>query len=675
VHRFLLPLLLAALAVTGGTTSARADASCAQTTNLVFYSTDTAILANALGAAAAPCTDYWISITPTAAGGPRGGPPISAIHALGPHFHALAELRPDKWATLEGGFGGWYRAGLEIRQEMKNAGYTSNDTWAVNEVGSSSNQLLAKGIFSGLGTARQDFRDWLRGLYTGDGTPDPGVVFAADPPQYTTDISAYVGDATSLFYSDGPFWHDMQQDVSFWGQETYADSRSAGDSGATLGDRAANLSDYYLHGFRLAAQGNDATAAARRFFAAAYTPLGNGSYRYAIPDPASSTSAFGYDDIGLPGMLQFISVQAYALRMSTSGRFGFAVAPTTGSSPLPTTAAERLATYQRIAAAIRDSASDPAGACTAPTGPPPCELTVAGGPAPNWRTLANTQEGTDVTVPVGDGVNVMFDTVSERGSTWFESSDPAGAPDGFTALGKAYDLDTTSRGSGPIVICLPFSGAQYPHVFRGGIDITTSAGCGTTGTLAGTVALAKDATPPVITPDVQGPKTGDWYTGDVTLSWTVSDAQSPVSTSGCETEHVTEDTTGTTFTCTATSDGGPQSASVVIRRDATAPTITCAATPSTLWPPNGKFVPVDVAVTVADAISGPAGFALTTAPSDDASGWTVGTADTSGLMRAERPGNGGDRIYSLTYTATDAAGNTAICVAQITVPHDERHGG
>jgi hypothetical protein len=110
---------------------------------------------------------------------------------------------------------------------------------------------------------------------------------------------------------------------------------------------------------------------------------------------------------------------------------------------------------------------------------------------------------------------------------------------------------------------------------------------------------------------------------------------------------------------------------VTIRRDATPPAITCTPTPSTLWPPNGQLVPVSVEVEVTDETSGPDGFLLTGAPAADAADFVVGEPDVAGLLRARRPGNGGDREYTLTYTARDVAGNSATCDATVSVPHDE----
>jgi hypothetical protein len=147
---------------------------------------------------------------------------------------------------------------------------------------------------------------------------------------------------------------------------------------------------------------------------------------------------------------------------------------------------------------------------------------------------------------------------------------------------------------------------------------------------------------------------------------------------------VTSDTAGISFTCTATSSGGTASQSVTVKRDATPPTVACNATPNRLLPPNHKMVAITAAVTVTDLLSGPAGFSLTAATSsepdnglgdgdmpNDIQGWVVGTADSSGMLRAERSGKGTGRVYTLSYTGSDGAGNSSSCGATVTVPHDQ----
>jgi hypothetical protein len=47
--------------------------------------------------------------------------------------------------------------------------------------------------------------------------------------------------------------------------------------------------------------------------------------------------------------------------------------------------------------------------------------------------------------------------------------------------------------------------------------------------------------------------------------------------------------------------------------------------------------------------------------------------DQSGnvYLRAERSGTGSGRVYTITYTATDASGNSTTASATVTVPHNQ----
>jgi hypothetical protein len=374
--RIVVPLAIVVLLVTAGAAGrAQADGACAPT-NVVFYSGDTGNLATALHANSSECTDYWISITPTAAGEPRDGAPLQTIHGFGQHFHALAELRPEQWRNYADG---WYAAGVKLHDDMLAVGYDpTRDTWAVNEAGFPSTSTTATDVFFGNDTARQNFQDFVRGLFTGSSGPVmPGLVFASDPAQYTTDIWPYE-QGLAKWYADTGFWQDMKRYVRFWAQETYADARSWGVAGASSDVRASHLNDYFLHGLRLAASGGGASAAARAFFADAYTPVGNGTYRYPAPDPTTGGPGFGLTDIPIDSMLNFISTQTYALRTSAPTQFGFAISAKNSS---PTWNGQ---IYTRLAGTIHDSEGGAAGACT--TG---CDGTLDSAAfTDTWRSFA-----------------------------------------------------------------------------------------------------------------------------------------------------------------------------------------------------------------------------------------------------------------------------------------------
>jgi hypothetical protein len=217
-----------------------------------------------------------------------------------------------------------------------------------------------------------------------------------------------------------------------------------------------------------------------------------------------------------------------------------------------------------------------------------------------------------------------------------------------------------------------------------------------------------DTTPPVVNVTFPAPDgQGGWFvhspvTGTVTANDTnhvaaivctgatvgaitglgTASASAPLTVSGDGSHNVS---------CSATDDvgnagtGPGSSATAVVKIDTTAPVLTCAASPKSLWPPNHELVAVTTTVSVTDGLAGPGGFVLTAAKSSepddgdadgnttqDLQGWTTGTADTQGFLRAERAGNGPGRTYMLTYEGADDAGNTATCTTTVRVPHDQR---
>ena len=147
-----------------------------------------------------------------------------------------------------------------------------------------------------------------------------------------------------------------------------------------------------------------------------------------------------------------------------------------------------------------------------------------------------------------------------------------------------------------------------------------------------------DSSAPIITPTVTGTLGNDgWYTSEVEVSWSVTDPESGVSTStGCDTTNVTTDTTGVTFTCTATSGGGSANQSVTIKRDATAPSVSCGST-------DGAWHSLDVSITCTAndsasqlANAGDASFSLTTSV---AAGTETANASTNSRTVFDNAGN------------------------------------
>ncbi|HEX6179376.1 MAG TPA: HYR domain-containing protein, partial [Thermoanaerobaculia bacterium] len=138
----------------------------------------------------------------------------------------------------------------------------------------------------------------------------------------------------------------------------------------------------------------------------------------------------------------------------------------------------------------------------------------------------------------------------------------------------------------------------------------------------------------------------------------------------------------TVVTATATDRAGNVSTSTfpVTVVDAEAPVITGVDTnrPS-IWPPNHQMVNVRVNYTATDNC-GTVTTTLTVTSDDAGEGTADGNTESDFevvsnrevRVRAERSARGGDRIYTITITATDSSGNATTSSTNVVVPHDQR---
>ncbi|MFJ5621545.1 family 16 glycosylhydrolase [Peribacillus loiseleuriae] len=121
--------------------------------------------------------------------------------------------------------------------------------------------------------------------------------------------------------------------------------------------------------------------------------------------------------------------------------------------------------------------------------------------------------------------------------------------------------------------------------------------------------------------------------------------------------------------------------SKTIKIDKTAPDFSIHVNKDTLWPANHKMVPVEVTWDVKDNLSGVKEVLLksvTSNESDDGKGdgnttndiqdVELNTSDSHISLRAERSGKGEGRVYTITYTASDYAGNIVTKEATVLVP-------
>lgn len=322
----------------------------------VFYAaTDWLRLTTRLAATPSPCAQYYISVPPLVSDKSQlRANEANRIRALGPAFHALAEINVTGWTAWVATTGNsWYQAGVEARRRMAVAGYdvAAGDTWALNE--------LSSAVRQGTGNARANMRAFLNGLYDGDGVLPAarGTVFVAGIGQGTTDLSLYQARLQD-WYEDAAFWSDLSRFASDWSQEVYGDVRHYAVAGATREARRDRLNEYLQHQTALAGVAPPSADAARSFLVAFSSPLANAAWRY--------DTAFGWTDVPVELMEDFASAQTYAMRSVVTGRFGYAWAPKNlAAIPTPDFNAQTDALLVRLAAAIADSGDTPDAACGA----------------------------------------------------------------------------------------------------------------------------------------------------------------------------------------------------------------------------------------------------------------------------------------------------------------------
>ena len=337
----------------------------------VFYAaTDWLRLATKLAAASSPCAEYYVSIP--AIVGNRTQPRRNAaarIRALGPTFHALAEIHFTAWSRWVQDTGSsWHAAGVTARQRMAEAGYdvSLGDTWQLNE--------LSTAVRRGEGNARANIREFLRGLYEGDGTrPTRGNVLVVGFGQRTGDLTVYQNTLQS-WLADSAFWADMATYVSDWSQEVYGDVRGHAVPGAARETRREYLNDYLQHKLVLAGVGPAEIEPARAFLREAYSPLANAAWE--------RDTGYGWTMVPVELMSAYVSAQVEAMRFlsastgQTRDHWGFAWAPRNATGMSAADFAERTGRLlDRLAGAIRDSAvSDPESPGSGACGPPGQDL-------------------------------------------------------------------------------------------------------------------------------------------------------------------------------------------------------------------------------------------------------------------------------------------------------------
>lgn len=151
---------------------------------------------------------------------------------------------------------------------------------------------------------------------------------------------------------------------------------------------------------------------------------------------------------------------------------------------------------------------------------------------------------------------------------------------------------------------------------------------------------------------------------------------SPVSPSGStasiQSSASTIGSTATTIRADAMSSCNPDTQAPVIH--------SVSATPDALWPPNHKMHSITVHVNVTDNCDASPSTKITAVHSNEpvnstgdgntSPDWLV-TGPLTLELRAERKGNGNGRVYTITVTSTDDAGNRSTKSTTVTVAHDQ----
>ena len=296
--------------------------------------------------------------------------------------------------------------------------------------------------------------------------------------------------------------------------------------------------------------------------------------------------------------------------------------------------------------------------------------------------------------------STSFPTTPNALQTAFKPSSTASYTAFFTELnatGSALLYSSYLGGTGGddgLGIALDGSGDVYLTGQTGSSDFVTTKGAYQTtysgGCCATFVSKFSMGAVPVTTAAISGLLGNNgWYLGPVTVTLSATAGGEPISATHYSVDGGSYRTYLAPFSIAgdgahqlsfysvdATGQETPQGKTINI--DQTPPSISGMPAPGcTLWPPNGKMVPV-ATVTAADALSGlvPASFQVRGTSNEPAGAPEVSiTPNGSGgyviALQADRLGTGTGRIYMLTATATDAAGNAATVTSTCTVLHDK----
>jgi hypothetical protein len=297
---------------------------------------------------------------------------------------------------------------------------------------------------------------------------------------------------------------------------------------------------------------------------------------------------------------------------------------------------------------------------------------VTAGPIPGNR-VDRKPPAIAITTPAASAVYMQGQTVLAGYSCTDWGSGP-GTCAGPVASGSRIDTDTT--GSKTFTVAA-----------------TDAVGNSSSASVTYSVKVA-DSTPPTTTATPSpAPNGNGWNNTNVTVSLSAVDnpggsgvKQITTSLSGAQTTGGGV-TTGSSATVTITVEGtttlaygaldnaGNQEATktLTVRIDKTKPVISGLPAPGcSIWPPNDRLVQIANVKSI-DALSGLATGSPTVTVTSNERTQQGDIAVNGGVVqvRATRLGSRDGRVYTVTATATDKAGNVATATGTCTVPHDQ----
>ena len=298
---------------------------------------------------------------------------------------------------------------------------------------------------------------------------------------------------------------------------------------------------------------------------------------------------------------------------------------------------------------------------------------------------SNTTGGTFNLAPATFTVTVTAPTPSNTAPSVAVAGVTGGAsyPKGSV---PAATCQVTDAEDGPSSFAAALTAISGPYAADGIGNRTASCSYtdhgGLTATASETYAIVDQSAPSIgyVLSPAAPDGTNGWYRTGVTLTWTVEDAQSSLTKTGCVDQTVSSDQDATVYSCSATSAGGTAGPlTVSIKRDAAAPNVSCGTA-------DGAWHADDVAIacTAFDTLSqllhaADGSFALTTnvadgTETDAAATGTRPVADDAGNTAAAGP-IGGNRVDKKAPAVTCAAAPSTWSANDVSITCTAGDGG